>query len=82
MKKKRTFKKIAEDIKSVWLNVYFGAVPYLEALLTLDTMNPEEKYMCETAAEQVNYFLANARTFRGAEAKKLKAELKSMLNNK
>lgn len=27
----------------------------------------------------IRYFLANAQTFRGADAKRLKAELKSML---
>ena len=33
MDDKRTFKRIAQDIKSTWLNVYFGAIPYLEAFL-------------------------------------------------
>lgn len=77
---KRTFQQIAKDIKSTWLNVYFGAVPYLEALLTLDTIDPNAMYYCDTAENIVRYFLANARTFRGADAKRLKAELKSMLH--
>lgn len=79
MDKKRTFRQIAKDIKSVWLNVYFGAVPYLEALLTLDTTDPFAVYGFCTAENIVRYFLANARTFRGADAKQLKDELKSML---
>ena len=79
MDKKRTFQQIARDIKSTWLNVYFGAVPYLEALLTLDTTDPEALYGVETAGDITRYFLANAQTFRGADAKQLKAELKSML---
>ena len=70
---------MARDIKSTWLNVYFGAVPYLEALLTLDTTDPEALYGVETAGDITRYFLANAQTFRGADAKQLKAELKSML---
>lgn len=78
-KEKRTFQQIARDIKSNWLNVYFGAVPYLEAMLTLDTSDPTTPYYMETAADIVRYFLANARTFRGAEAKRLKLELNSML---
>lgn len=78
-KDRRTFQRIAKDIKSTWLNVYFGAVPYLEALLELDTSNPSAPYYCETAGDIVRYFLANAQTFRGADAKRLKAELKSML---
>lgn len=76
---KRTFQQIARDIKSTWLNVYFGAVPYLEAMLTLNTTNPNAMYLYYTAGDIVKYFLANAQTFRGANAKRLKAELKSML---
>ena len=79
MDKKRTFQQIARDIKSTWLNVYFGAVPYLEAMLTLDTLDPNAMYFYDTAGDIVRYFLANAQTFRGADAKRLKAELKSML---
>lgn len=79
MGNKRTFQQIARDIKSVWLNVYFGAVPYLEAMLTLDTSDPNDMYLYNTAGDIVRYFLANAQTFRGADANKLKAELKSML---
>ena len=79
MGNKRTFQQIARDIKSVWLNVYFGAVPYLEAMLTLDTSDPNDMYLYDTAGDIVRYFLANAQTFRGADANKLKVELKSML---
>lgn len=79
MDKERTFQRIAKDIKSTWLNVYFGAVPYLEAMLTLDTSDPNAMYLYDTARDIVRYFLANAQTFRGADAERLKAELKSML---
>lgn len=79
MDKKRTFQQIAKDIKSTWLNVYFGAVPYLEAMLTLDTTDPNASYYYDKAGDIVRYFLANAKTFRGVDAKRLKAELKSML---
>ena len=79
MDKKRTFQQIANDIKSTWLNVYFGAVPYLEAMLTLDTTDPNASYYYDKVGDIVRYFLANAQTFRGADAKRLKAELKSML---
>lgn len=79
MSKKRTFQQIAKDIKSTWLNVYFGAVPYLEAMLELDTTDPDAPYIFETARDMVTYFLANAQTFRGEDARRLKAELKSMI---
>lgn len=80
MNEKRTYAQIAKDIKSIWLNVYFGAVPYLEALLALNTTDPNTMYYAETAGNIAAYFLANAQTFRGEKAKKLKNELKSMLN--
>ena len=81
MDKKRTFQQIAKDIKSTWMNVYFGAVPYLEALLTLDTTDPNAMYCYYTAGDIAMYFLANAQTFRGADARRLKEELKTLINN-
>lgn len=77
---RRTFRQIAKDIKSTWLNVYFGAVPYLEAMLELDTADPNAMYYYDTAENIARYFLANARTFRGKDAKKLKEELKNLIN--
>lgn len=79
-KKKRTFQQIARDIKSTWLNVYFGAVPYLDAMLELDTSDPNEPYLYDSAGDIARYFLANAQTFRGEDARRLKAELKSLIN--
>ena len=77
---KRTFQQIAKDIKSTWLNVYFGAVPYLEAMLELDTTDPDTMYYNDSAENIALYFLANASTFRGGDAKKLKEELKKLIN--
>ena len=79
-KKKRTFQQIARDIKSTWLNIYFGAVPYLDAMLKLDTSDPNEPYLYDSAGDIARYFLANAQTFRGEDARRLKAELKSLIN--
>lgn len=76
---RRTFRQIAKEIKAVWKNVYFGAVPYLEAMLELDTSDPNANYIYDKAADVVRYFLANAQTFRGADARRIKAELKAML---
>lgn len=77
---KRTFQQIAKDIKSTWLNVYFGAVPYLEAMLKLDTTDPNAMYYHDRAEDIALYFLANASTFRGNDARKLKEELKKLIN--
>lgn len=78
-KDNRTFQQIAKDIKSIWLNVYFGAVPYLEALLKLNTTDPNAKYHHDTAENIARYFLGSAQTFRGADARKLKEELKDLI---
>jgi hypothetical protein len=53
--------------------VYFGAVPYLEAMLT---MRGDEGYGLDSTASIVLYGLSNMAAFRGPEARALKAELK------
>lgn len=73
----RTIAAIACDIKQEWKNVYFGAVPYLDAMLTLHDKN--SRYGMDSAKSIVSYFLANASTFRGEKAKALKSELKSII---
>lgn len=70
----RPIHKIAREIKNEWQKPYFGAVPYLDAMLSLTDKNSQ--YGWDSASSIVNYFLANAQTFRGEAAKRLKAELK------
>lgn len=76
---KRTFAEIAREIKQTWKNVYFGAKPYLQAMATIDSSDKNTSYMLETAEDIVIYFLANATYWRGKDAKRIKAELKSMI---
>jgi hypothetical protein len=76
---KRTFAEIAREIKQTWKNVYFGAKPYLQAMATIDSSDKNAPYMLETAEDIVIYFLANATYWRGEDAKRIKAELKSMI---
>lgn len=68
---------IAKDINKTWPKVYFGAVPYLKAMASLSSVN--ELYGCDSAASIVHYFLSNAGTWRGEDAKRIKAELKELL---
>jgi len=75
-KKVRTLWAIATEIRSNWTNVYFGAVPYLEAMSTLDSI--EDNYYMDSAKSIVLYFLCNASTWRGETARRIKAELKAM----
>lgn len=75
--KPRTIYIIAQDIRKHWKNVYFGAVPYLQAMAMLTTI--DDKYGEDSARSIVNYFLSNANSFRGEDARRIKAELNEML---
>lgn len=70
---------ISQEIQDNWKNVYFGAVPYLEAMGDLHTM--DDKYGQDSAETILLYFLSNATTWRGEVARRIKAELKAMLKN-
>lgn len=73
----RSIGAIAQDIKADWKNVYFGAVPYLSAMMSLDKMS--DSYGDDDARSIVTYFLGNAKTWKGPKAKEIKAELKALL---
>ena len=77
---KRPIHAIARDIKREWKNVYFGAVPYLDAML--DLSSSADNYGADSGQEIVLYFLSNANAFRGPKAKSLKAELKEHMGQK
>lgn len=68
--------EIARDIRKDWTKPYFGAVPYLNAMRELSSIN--DMYMYDTAKSVVLYFLANANTWRGDTARRIKAELKKI----
>ena len=73
----RTLSTIAREIRSDWKKPYFGAVPYLDAMLALDYI--DDNYYYDSGRSIVVYFLANASTYRGETAKRIKLELKSIL---
>jgi hypothetical protein len=73
----RTLSAIAFEIGRDWKKPYFGAVPYIDAMGTLDRI--EDQYIAEDGGAIVIGFLANANTWRGETAKRVKAELKAML---
>lgn len=76
----RPINVIAAEIKSLWKNVYFGAVPYLDAMRSLVTK--DDNYIHESGKSIVLYFLSNASAWRGDDAKRIKAELKKIYNLK
>jgi hypothetical protein len=73
----RSLNVIAREIECDWKNVYFGAVPYLHALRSLDTIS--ERYGEDSAKSIVAYFLSNATAWRGETARRIKTELKALL---
>ena len=72
----RTLSAIATEIRKDWTKVYFGAVPYLDAMQTLDSI--EDDYYYDSGKKIVLYFLANASTWRGETARRVKKELNTM----
>jgi hypothetical protein len=68
---------IAGDIRRDWKNVYFGAVPYLEAMSRLNSVT--DRYGVEDAKSILLYFLSNATSWRGPKAREIKEEIKRMI---
>ena len=73
----RPIYEIARDIRSNWPKVNYAAAPYLAAMRELNVIT--DKYIYDSGHSVVRYFLANASSWRGPEAKRIKAELKAML---
>jgi len=79
----RSLSTIAGEIRKDWRatakggKIYFGAVPYLDAMFGLDSIN--DKYGFDSGKSIVSYFLANAGTWKGDKAREIKKELNAML---
>jgi hypothetical protein len=73
----RPLSAIARDIRADWHKPYFGAVPYIQAMAGLNTI--DDQYGYDNARSIVRYFLSNASAWRGDKARAIKAELKGML---
>jgi hypothetical protein len=73
----RALWEIAADVRAHWAKVNYAAEPYLAAMdeLTLITDN----YYADDADSMVRYFLSNATTWRGPDARRIKKELNGML---
>ena len=72
----RSISTIAREIRADWQKPYFGAVPYLSAMHSLDSI--EDNYYEDSGKSVVLYFLANAQTWKGEKARAIKAELKKL----
>lgn len=73
----RPIHEIAREIRADWKNIYFGAKPYLDAMGSLESI--DDSYWCDSADTIVRYFIANAGTWKGETARRIRAELRSLL---
>lgn len=60
-----------------WKNPYFGVVPYLRDMHRMVTV--DDPIANDSGRSVINYFLSNARLWRGPVAKEVKAELRRRL---
>lgn len=73
----RPIYQIADEVHRLWRPAHPTARPYLDAMRHLSTM--EDRYIHDSASSVVSYFLANASSFKGDDARRIKAELNAML---
>ncbi len=68
---------IAREIRKDWKNVSPYAAPYINAMSYLNSV--DDNFLFDSGRSIVSYFLANAGSWRGETAKRIKAELKAMV---
>lgn len=73
----RPLSLIAREIRADWRNPHYAAVPYLRALASLNSIHGA--YGLDSGRDIVARFLSNAGSWRGETARRVKAELRSML---
>ena len=75
---KVTVSEIAHAIAKDWAKPSPYALDYLNAMKSISSV--EENYYADSAKSVILYFLANASTYRGENARAYKAILKEMIN--
>jgi hypothetical protein len=68
---------IAKEILADWKNVNYAAKPYLQAMLSLNSV--DDKYILDDGRSVVAYFLCNASQWKGPVAREIKAQLKNLI---
>lgn len=67
---------ITQDLAAQGKKINYAAEPYLNAMRQCGDITGN--YYCDSVKSVVLYFLANARSYRGETAKRLKAELQAL----
>ena len=78
LNKPRLIREIAKEIRSSWKNIGYAAKPYLDAMMYIEKV--DDMYVYEKAGSVVTGFLTNATHWRGDIARRIKTELKEILN--
>jgi hypothetical protein len=74
----RKLHEIAAEIRKEWQpKVHPWAEPYVSAMEQMESATQD--YGCDPGSEVVLYFLSNATMWRGEAARRIKAELKAMV---
>ena len=73
----RPLRDIANEILTDWKKVSYSAKPYLDAMRLMGSIR--DNYGFDSGESIVIYFLANAGSWRGETAKRIKKELKEMI---
>lgn len=68
---------IASEIRSDWKRINYGALPYLDAMDSIESVH--EYHGMDSAKSIVTYFLLNATAWRGETARRIKLELNNMI---
>jgi len=78
----RSLSTIAREIRADYADkgkpVYFAAKPYVDAMATMGSV--QDTYGADTGQYIVLYALSNLSTWRGDNARRIKAELRAMVN--
>jgi hypothetical protein len=74
---KKSLSELACLVQRDWKRVWYGAVPYLSAMGSLESI--EDMFMYDSGRTVVAYFLSNAGTWRGPVARLVKKELNRRL---
>lgn len=75
----RPIKEIAQEIQKDWTSMpHWVKECYFSPLLEIDSI--EDDYYADSAKSVVLYFLANATSWRGETARRIKKELKDLCN--
>lgn len=77
----RPLHEIAKDVRTNWAKVNYAALPYLREMARLESVSDSDPDFGFPGAARsvVTGFLGNAATWRGDDARRVKAELKAML---